>query len=386
MVPRLYTYADIVEHLDAFHSGEGRGSANDDDLRRAALSAYDTIASASDWRCLHRTDGRIQLVAPYSTGTITYDSATRALTLAAGTWPSWARDGHVRISDVVSDIESVSGQVATLDATKSPNDDIAAGTGYSLFRRWYPLPNDFRSMDGPMDEDNKWRLGTYVSPQEMVRWDRNRNETGNIQRWTIGEIPGFYGTAAIGVDPPSNEAQTLDFAYAVWPRKLRYSGLGAAEKAGAIDVTAGSATVTGTSTTWLDGMVGSILRIGATSSTPVTGEVGIRPYVEQRSIIAVASATSLTLDAVVVTARSGVAYMITDPVDFYRDTWTALLRTAESELAAAKNWKDRGTIFARSERAIRRAKAGDGGQMAQRRIAGQSAAIPYRLKDNVTYS
>lgn len=382
-VPPVKTFADLREALDAFVSGEGRGSASPEDHRRAALAAYDIVAKARDWSFLQK-DARVQLVAPYSTGTITYTSSTRALELsAAGTWPTWARDGSVRIADVVSDIESISGQTATLDVSRSPNADHAAGTSYSLFRRWYPLPNDFRSMGGTMDEDVYWAIGHYITPQEMAKWEHNQSDVGNVERWTIRELPGFYGTSALGVDPPSNDAQTLSFLYRAWPRELRYSGLGSAESAGVIGVGAGSPTVTGTNTTFDDAMVGSLLRIGSDSSSPITGLLGNNPYVEQRSVVAVASATSLTVDADIVTTRSGVKYMITDPVDFYRDTWNALLRMAESELAAAKNYKDRGIVFARAERELTRAKEADGGRVTQRRIAAGSMSTPYRLKDNI---
>jgi hypothetical protein len=379
-VPAVHTFADAVEALHVFTGGKDRHSADPEDCRRAVLAAYESVATACDWSFLYR-NGRIQLRAPYTTATVQYTAASRALVLSAeGTWPSWARDASVRIGDVVADVESVSGQTATLDATMAPRDDVAAGTSYSLWPRWYALPNDFEAMGPTMEEDAAWLLGSYVPPQEMAKWVRWDDRTGDIHRWSIRDVPDLYGTMGLFVHPASDSDETLDFVYRARPRALRYSGLGNAEAAGTITVTAGSADVIGSSTPFASNMVGSILRIGTTDHWPVTGLMGDDPYAEQRSIIAVDSTTALTLDANVVTSRSDVSYMITDPVEFYRDVWQAFLRVAESELASAKNFDDRKLIYARAQRALSEAKAADGGRVRQRRIAGGSIEVPTRLK------
>lgn len=371
MIPEVFTASDAIAALSDFMSGMERGNANHPEMFRALQQAYREVGSYRDWSFL-RTNGRVFLRAPYTTGTITYDLASRGLTLAGGTWPSWTEDGSVRISDVVHDVASVSGQVATLDAVMSPVADIAAGTSYSLFPRWYALPNDLKSMFDVEDEDRTFTSGRYVSPEVMARLIRSGTETGDVVAWTVRAVPDLIGTMGLFVYPASDEAQTLDFLYNRHPRPLRYSGFGDADFLGTIAVVANSTAVTGTSTSFDSRMVGSILRIGSNSTHEVSGlegGTGANPYAEQRSITAVASAASLTLDAVVITTRSGVNYRISDPIDLKADVHLALMRSAEYHLATAKNTKDRTLAFRISEDAKRKASMADGRTRANR-IAG----------------
>ena len=368
MIPEVFTASDAIAALGDFISGLDRGSANHPEMFRALQQAYREVGSYRDWSFL-RTNGRVFLRAPYTTGTITYDLASRGLTLADGTWPSWAEDGSVRISDVVHDVASVSGLVATLDAVMSPVADVAAGTSYSLFPRWYALPNDLKSMFDVEDEDRTFTSGRYVSPEVMAKLIRSGTETGDVIAWTVRAVPDLIGTMGLFVYPASDEAQTLDFLYNRHPRPLRYSGYGTAETAGTIAVTAAGATVTGTDTLFDSRMVGSLLRISENSTAEVSGLEGPNAYAEQRSIKAVASTTSLTLDAAVITSRSGVTYRITDPIDLKADVHLALMRSAEYHLATAKNTKDRTLAFRISEDAKRKASMADGRTRATR-IAG----------------
>lgn len=368
MIPEVFTASDAIAALSDFISGMERGSANHPEMFRALQQAYREVGSYRDWSFL-RTNGRVILRAPYTTGTITYDLASRGLTLADGTWPDWTEDGSVRISDVVHDVASVSGLVATLDAVMSPVADIAAGTSYSLFPRWYALPNDLKSMFDVEDEDRTFTSGRYVSPEVMARLIRSGTETGDVVAWTVRAVPDLIGTMGLFVYPASDEAQTLDFLYNRHPRPLRYSGYAAAETAGTIAVTAAGDTVAGTDTSFDSRMVGSLLRISENGTAEVSGLEGPNAYAEQRSITAVASSTALTLDAAVITTRSGVTYRITDPIDLKADVHLALMRSAEYHLATAKNTKDRTLAFRISEDAKRKASMADGRTRANR-IAG----------------
>lgn len=368
MIPEVFTASDAIAALSDFISGMERGNANHPEMFRALQQAYREVGSYRDWSFL-RTNGRVILRAPYTTGTITYDLASRGLTLADGTWPDWTEDGSVRISDVVHDVASVSGLVATLDAVMSPVADIAAGTSYSLFPRWYALPNDLKSMFDVEDEDRTFTSGRYVSPEVMARLIRSGTETGDVVAWTVRAVPDLIGTMGLFVYPASDEAQTLDFLYNRHPRPLRYSGYAAAETAGTIAVTAAGDTVAGTDTSFDSRMVGSLLRISENGTAEVSGLEGPNAYAEQRSITAVASSTALTLDAAVITTRSGVTYRITDPIDLKADVHLALMRSAEYHLATAKNTKDRTLAFRISEDAKRKASMADGRTRANR-IAG----------------
>ncbi len=371
MTPEVFTVSDVMAALNDYLHGADRGSATHPMMFRALQQAYREVGSFKDWSFLI-ADGRVVLRGPYTTGSVAYDSATRALTLTDGTWPSWAENGSVRLEDVVSDVASVSGQVATMDATLSPAADIAAGATYSLFPRWYALPNDLKSMSDTQDEDRTFTRGSYVTAETMSRLIRSNSETGDVLAWTVRDVPDLIGTLGLFVYPPSDEGETLDFVYNRHPRPLRYGGYGAADFIGTVSVTAGSPTVTGASTAFDSRMVGSLFRKGANNTQEVSGIEGPNTYEEQRSIIAVASATSLTLDADIVTTRASVTYRITDPIDLKADVHLALMRSAEYHLSTYLNAKDRTIAFQIAEDAKKKASMADGRVRASR-IAGGGA-------------
>lgn len=82
---------------------------------------------------------------PYSTGTITVVAGE--VTLADGTWPTWAADGWLVIDGVGYYVATRdSGTVLTLDdATVT----AAAGTEYEIQRWQYTLPDDFGAFIEP---------------------------------------------------------------------------------------------------------------------------------------------------------------------------------------------------------------------------------------------
>jgi len=128
-----------------------------------------------------------------------------------------------------------------------------------------------------------------------------------------------------------------------------------------VAVTAGSTTVTGTSTAFPEDCIGSIIRFSETSTAP-TGVPGTfngstpidNRYYAQRVITARASATSLTIDQAVssATALSGDSYTISDPLDIeYHSMFGAFMALAEAEffkLAGRKDWMERAN-YARSK-------------------------------------
>jgi hypothetical protein len=98
-----------------------------------------------EWSFLSPVDV-ITTSAPYDTGTITIVAGV--VTLAGGTFPSWAADGEIQVD--VTDVPS-SLRVATRDSgTQLTLEDttiaVAAGTEYSLPRTVYALPDDWAGM------------------------------------------------------------------------------------------------------------------------------------------------------------------------------------------------------------------------------------------------
>ncbi len=387
MNPQVFTFADSVHELEEF-AREASISAAGRSIRAAIRRAYREIVHAHDWSCLH-ANGRIQLQASQDDGTAAYDHSggtyERQVTLSGATWPTDIEDWAVRIdtgdAEVVCDVEErKSDTVITLDATMNPGADVSAGASYVAYPRYYRLPNNFLSIDQPVEEAIH-TLGQYVTPAEMLRLDRYYNEGGDIRFFTIAPVPDLYGAMGLFVHPHADAARTLDFMFKIRPRELRYVGTDLSESDGTIAVTSGSDTVTGTSTAFTSGMVGSLLRISTSATLLPTGLDGLLPYTEQRTITARASATSLTLDTNVADSASGVKYSVTDPLDLDATVYDAMLALAKKYLAVEKNAKNWQQIAGLAEESLFRAKCGDN-RVYSRRIAGVRRGHQQRLANS----
>jgi len=390
--PYVYTYSDAIEAMNDFLAGQGV-SVGQSTIRRAIRAAYRKFATAHDWSFLIKP-GRIELKAAETTGTVTYDetghvSGERALVLSDSTWPSDAQDWCVRLAEpeIICDIDQrISDTVVLLDAQTCPVADIATGVEYTAYPRWYRLPNDFVSLvSRPMEEDPVWQLGQYVSPAEMEVVHRYEDRTGDVERYTIAAIQDLFGAMGIYVWPPSDTNETCDFVYRRRPRDMRYSGHDDGEILGVASISQDETTVTGSAdgnenpTTFSSNHVGSIFRPGTASYRP-DGLDGIHPYGEQHSIKAVASTTSLTLDAAATATYTNVKYQITDPWDMDVACWDAFLQCCESELARIRRMENSGLIHTTYLKALRAAKAADR-RVSHRRVAGS----PYRYVTRLAY-
>ena len=376
-VPYLFTYADAIADLVDFTQGHGLG-APQPAIRSAVRQAYRQLFAVHDWSFGY-SPGRIQLQAAVSTGTVVYTHSTRTLVLTGATWPSWILDAVVRFNNVVCEVDTQTDSTTiVLDATLNPGADVASTT-FSCYPRWYVLPPDFGAMTRPL-EKTAWLGARNISPTEMLALDRYREDTGDIKYYSIGRAQGLYGSMALSVHPASNATETLDFVYKKRQRDLRYTGHDGTDYAGTLSVSQDTAAVTGAGTSFVSGMVGSILRLGDTSDRP-TGIEGLHPWAEQRAISAVTDSTTLTLDANVTTGYSAVKYVITDPLDFDVAVYDAFLALCERNLAVARDWKNKADFVALANKAVFDAKCADG-RVQQRRIAGTPTRFVVRLKDS----
>lgn len=157
----LLTFSDVVEHVRSI-LGSNASTDVTRDARRAIINAYDEFAAARRWT-YYIGRGRVNTVAPYSTGTITYTHSTRTLTLASGTWPTWASYGVVLIASVPYEVASrTSDSVLILSVNSNPGANVAAGTTYTIYRDKYPMPADFLAADQFMG------LGTSIAYPKRV--------------------------------------------------------------------------------------------------------------------------------------------------------------------------------------------------------------------------
>lgn len=379
----ILTFADCIDALVDFARVAPSGvSITAQTHKRAVMQAYDDIATAADWSFLKKTH-RITLQAPQETGTVTFDltggTYERELTLTGATWPSWAADASIQIGDTLCEVDEVkSSTVLTLTEGASPVAD-QTGVTYSLYPTWYLLPEDFASLWNPMDE-SAWQLGERVSPARMAALQRYEHATsGDIQYYSIVNAEDYYNRHALAIWPKSDATESLDIPYRRLPRALRHSGRDASDHVGTAAGSADATTVTGTNTAFADTMVGSVLRLSS-DTTPPTGWGGKSPRLEEHVINSVTSATVLDTKADLANTVSGVAYVISDPIDLPQFMHNALLRTAESYIAGRIGLDPQRHERA-MDRAIRKAKATEGGMIRERRIAGQESGHVVRLAD-----
>jgi hypothetical protein len=351
----MLTYRDAIDLGVSFLLGHG-GEASQEAVRHAVHAAYLDIISGYNWPSLE-LPGRIHLHAAQATGTITYTHSTRSLVLNGATWPDWVEDGTIRIDDVLCEVESyVNSTTLRLDSTLNPGVNVAAGTGYSLFCRWYPLPAEFVNFTGPMGR-NSWAYGQQIGMAEMTAYQRNHNSTGTIRYYAIGERPNSPAEKALYVWPFAPTTETLDFTFQRRPRELLYTGHDAADMVGTITVIANTNTITGVSTTFDSEMVGALVLVGRDASSVPTGRYGLNRFSEQLRVQSYTSATVLTATSNAVTSRAAVKYVVTDPIDIETCAQNAFLRYMEMHLALNRNFKEADKHVVLAEKAMRDAMA-----------------------------
>src|SRR6476620_11922197 len=125
----VWTYGELVNYVLDSHAVD-RSGLNLRHAREAVRRAYRDLPIRHTWNYYYR-QMILQTVADYSTGTVDFDytggANERQLTLATGTWPSWAAYGRVIIDTVHYEVENrVSNAVVTLAENSNPGADVAS--------------------------------------------------------------------------------------------------------------------------------------------------------------------------------------------------------------------------------------------------------------------
>ena len=345
----ILTFKDAVEQLLDLHELDVRNGLNERRARLCVLQAYRDIPFRTAWSYYYR-QRLLQTVASQTSSTVTYDHTggayERVLTIAAGTWPSWAAYGRVIIDETHYEVEDrKSSTELTLTETSNPGADVAAGTTYELYRSAYPLPANFRSLVSIWDVDEQRQL-SVIEPAEQHKVLASYDEPSTPEWVAIRSTGEFYGGLCLHFSPPPSEAATYDMLYMATPRPLTID----AYSAGTVAVTNGSTTVTGTNTVFPTSCVGSVIRFSTSSAPPTSllGEIASdgggadNPFAMQGVIKTRSSATSLVLEeAATVEIPSGSAYVISDPLDIEPGAmYTAFMSHAEAEFSQRAGRED----------------------------------------------
>lgn len=373
----MTTWKDLIDHLIDW-TGSNPGGDATRDARRASLSALRELGSMARWSYYYQR-GRMNSVAPYSTGTAAYDHTggafERMLTLTSGTWPAWASFGSLVIANVIYEVaDRKSDTVVTLTSASNPGDDLASGTGYAIYRDTFPLPTDCLAIDMMVLVNYAWVMGSEHPTSWLQRQQIYRGQA--LPRvYCIRGDPNYIGTMAVSFFPAPDAAYNFDYIYQRRPRPLLIDEYAA----GSVTTSSGSATLTGVGTSWTSRMVGSVARVSSSQSLSPTGLSGSNPYRFERIITAVGSPTSITLDDSVDEAYTRVKYSISDPVDIEEGAMlTALLRGCEYQMAVARHMKDRQEEETAWLRSLIQAREADSRNFSEDH-AGARHPFPYRL-------
>lgn len=319
------TYFDVVEHLITSSFG-GPQDAEQRDIRTAVHRAYDELTQIRDWS-YYTVHSRIVTQPAYTAGSIGISAGTVTLTggsfATAGVTAGNAKYWTLKAGDRIYPVSAYNGTTSLTVDSSFDDIDVTAGASYSLYRTVYPLPSDFRNMDEPSDEYNWW-AGLYITPDVAMKLERVSNSSGEPYHWTILKDPISNGWALKLVGYPTAQ-ETIDFTYRRSARPLRLSGHEANARVGTIART-GTA-VNGTSTAFTSSMVGSILRVGDTSSHPGTN-TSLAPYVSESKIDSYTSASSISTESSG-TISSSTKYIVTDPIDLAPHMHNAMYSASE---------------------------------------------------------
>lgn len=366
----LTTFKDVVSQmLDFLKTNQEEKAVRD--CKRAVLESYREFANAHPWMYL-RQHGRINVVAPYSTGTIAYDHEggvfDRLVTLTSGTWPSWTLYGNLRIGTVDYRIAEVkSSTTLTLDSRLNPGEDVAAGMSYTLYRDSYTLPNDFIAAN-KFNLENLYGCIEYVSPSTWLHEGRSIYTTSSIPSFfTIFGDDNTYDSLKLAFHPHFDSDQTVDFMYVRRPRDLNIYE----HKDGTATVSSGGTTLSGATTNFDAKHIGSVIRLSDSTSLypgPLWGE---RPFAQERIIMGVTDANNITVDAAWTQSLAGVKYVVSDPIDIESGAMmNAFLRCCEKNVASQRDMKEFMSRVAYYEMVLKQAKSTDKRYIEPERIGG----------------
>lgn len=355
-----YDIADFLLTAGSADASDGRA------VRLARLAAQEGVQLLSAQREWVFKTGFYNFAtsAKYETGTIEYDHSggtyEREVTLTSGAWPPWAQSGILLIDSVPYHVERrISDTVITLKANTNPGADVASGTSFRIYRAAYTLPANVSSVKVP-SRLNTWNP-EYVSPATLQQMLITQEYTGQPRMWTVMQDPADSTRRAIWFYPAPSSSEAFQLLTRRRPSTLKVFDY----STGTVSVSAGSTSVTGSGTAFTADMVGGVLRFGDTSNVPESLEAVENAYVEEAEILAVDSATSITLATAVTSAFNSVKYRISSRIEFddgvMLDAARAASRSVYHNMLGSSAEQSR-AAYARFRQALQAAAMDDGCQ------------------------
>lgn len=196
-------YSNLLDRVGRHLFGIRTGFSSEQlaDITDCISDGLNRIYSAHDWSFL-RPVVDISTTAPYATGTITI--AAGVVTLTGGTFPTWAADGVLKVSNNYYSVASrASGTQITLDNTTVT---IASASSYQLARPEIPMDAAFEAIDGDSD------LTYYPGPDTWYPAVKQRHDA-TIRRLESEnpdfDRPLFYSVRTARFDPDVGSLRVL---------------------------------------------------------------------------------------------------------------------------------------------------------------------------------
>lgn len=155
-------------------SDEQKAQIND-----CLMSGQRRFYNAAKWRFMEPST-ELKTVPPYSTGTITIVAGV--VTLAGGTFPTWAADGDLIVNNVAYSVNTYdgAGQVTLDDLSQA----APAGTTFELARLSYTMPDDFGGIVGPLQyvpENQRWVTVPLVNLADILNYRQWGVRSGTVR-------------------------------------------------------------------------------------------------------------------------------------------------------------------------------------------------------------
>lgn len=190
------------------------GTKADTIIKSAVHDALDMVSSERTWPWLLRR-AYLTLRQPYTTGSLTVTNGDATVTLATGTWPSWAASGRLFFNSQIIDVASRTNGT-TIELATEWGGETASGVGYILFQNEYELPDDLWAFHAALPGE-RWLWGSDpVSPLELFQ-----AENAFIYGDQFPSIHTVHA-GALAVWPYPSSANSLAYTYWARPARLTF--------------------------------------------------------------------------------------------------------------------------------------------------------------------
>ena len=199
------SYSNLLERVGHFLFGLRTGFSADQtsDIEQCIEDGLKYVYATHSWS-FFRPLKDITTTAPYATGTVTI--ASGVVTLTGGTFPSWAADGLIKVSDDYYSVASRdSSTQITLDDTSVT---VASAAAFELGRPEIPLDDSFEDMA------NDRTLSYYPGQNELYPPVQNRHDQairGMQQNDPYYDRPTHYSIRTVEFDPGVGSRKVLAF-------------------------------------------------------------------------------------------------------------------------------------------------------------------------------